>query len=99
MRYLFVLLLLAGCTTSPNMDDVEAAGIEEAKSYSAMLSAKMDRGELSEEEARYLYTQKVNELTQRFEATQRARQQPRRPAPQTTTCKPDGYGAMRCTTR
>lgn len=98
MRYLVVLLMLFGCASPPNMDDVEAAGIAEAKAYSAMLSAKMDRGELSEEEARYLYTQKVNELTQRFEATQRARQQ-RIPRQEVTTCKPDGYGGMRCTTR
>lgn len=98
-KALLIVLLLTGCATAPNMDDVEAAGIEEAKAYSAMLSAKMDRGEMTEEEARYLYTQKVNDLAQRFEATQRARQQPRRPAQQTTTCKPDGYGGMRCTTR
>lgn len=99
MRYLFVLLLLTGCAmAAPNMADIEASGIAEAKAYSAMLGAKMDRGELTEDEARYLYTQKVNELTQRFEATQRARQQ--RPASQqTTVCRPDSYGAVRCTTR
>lgn len=90
MRYLLVLMLVSACAATPNMDDVEAAGISEAKAYSAMLTGKIDRGELSEEEARYLYTRKVNELSERFEATQRARQQ------RQTRCRPDGLGGVIC---
>lgn len=90
MRYLAVLLMVFGCASAPNMADVEAAGTAEAKAYSAMLTGKIDRGEMSEEEARYLYTRKVNELTERYEATRRARQQGQ------VRCRPDGLGGVVC---
>lgn len=92
MRYLIVLLLLSACATAPNMSDVEAAGIAEAKAYSAMLQEKLDRGEMTESEARYLYQRKVNELTAIFEATARARAQ----HGQAVRCRPDGLGGVIC---
>jgi hypothetical protein len=98
-KSLFVLLILCGCAAAADFDeDIRAPLTEEAKAYSAMLTGKMDRGEMSPEEARYLYTQKVNELTERAMAAQRARYPARAPQ-QTTNCRPDGYGGMRCTTR
>lgn len=99
IRYLFVLLMLFGCAT-PARDidaDIQAPLTAEAKAYSAMLSAKMDRGEMSEEEARYLYTQKVNELADRASAAQRARYPQRQPSLQPAIrCRPDGYGGAVC---
>jgi hypothetical protein len=92
MRYLFVLLLLFGCATAPDMSDVEASGIAEAKAYSAMLQEKLDRGEMTDAEARYLYQRKVNELSAIFEATARARAQQGR----AVRCRPDGLGGIVC---
>lgn len=101
MRYLIVLLILSGCATAPQeLDaDIQAPLTAEAKAYSAALSEKMDRGELSEAEARSLYTQKVNELTERALAAHRARYPAAQPSPQVTQCRSDGYGGVRCTTR
>lgn len=97
LRYLVVLMLLAGCASAPEIDpNLEAALTAEAKAYSAMLQAKMDRGEMSPEEAKYLYTRKVNELTDRAAAHVPS---PRTVTPQTTQCHADGYGGVRCTTR
>lgn len=71
--------------------------MDEAWAYRVVLAGKVDRGEMTEDEARYLDTQKVNELTNRYEATQRARQQPRRPLFQPAIrCRPDGYGGTVC---
>lgn len=100
VRTCLFVLLLAGCA-APYMGDVEDALEREAKTYYAMLQAKIDRGEISEEEARYLATQKHNEIMQRYESAQRARRpQPIRfPRDTVTNCRPDGLGGTRCTTR
>ncbi len=102
MRYLIVLLLLTGCATAePRFDaDIETALENEAKAYAAMLREKMERGEMTEQDARYLYTKKTNELADRAVAQQRARHSVRQPRRQeTTACRPDGFGGVRCETR
>lgn len=99
MRYLAVLLLLAACAAAPDTSDVEAAGEAEAKAYAKVLTEKVQRGELSETEARYLYQQKVNDLVNRLERAQRERYSYRPIRPTETDCHPDGYGGVRCKTR
>jgi hypothetical protein len=69
MRYLAVLLILFGCAAQPRIDNAVFAPLEaELKVYAAMLSAKIDSREMSDEEAQRLYDTKVNELTARYMA-------------------------------
>lgn len=98
LRICLIVLLLAGCASPPDMSDIEQSSFAEAKAYSALLTQKLDRGEISQAEAEHLYQQKVNELSARYEATLRVRTQPA-PRREVTTCQPDGYGGVRCTTR
>jgi hypothetical protein len=73
--------------------------LEEAWAYRVMLAGKVERTEITDDEAAYLDTQKVNELTDRALAAERARY-PRVPTRrEVTQCRPDGYGGVRCTTR
>ena len=106
MRYLIVLVLLVGCATMPDMSDVELAHDQEAKSYSALLQSKMQRGEMTEEEARYLWEMKVNDIMERWNRVYRERAERAASAyrrafdrTQTTDCRPDGLGGVRCVTR
>lgn len=94
-----LLLFLSCCATAPAEPQMDQGIEAEAKAYAAMLSDRMNRGELTEAEARSLYTQKVNELADRAVAQDRARRAGPASTPQTTDCKPDGYGGVRCRTR
>lgn len=86
-------------TALQTMRDVglDDPGLQEVWTYRVFLAGKVDRGEMTEDEARYLDTKMVNEVADRFEAAQRSRKQ--RPVinyPRAVRCKPDGYGGAVC---
>lgn len=82
MRYLFVLLILAGCASSEERRRRVEAQTDAAFEQCAGVFQPGT-------EAHFNCVQKMVMGAQ-----------PPRPAPQqTTVCRPDSYGAMRCTTR
>lgn len=56
MRYLIVLLLLAGCATGPSADQLEL------NAYEAFLNEQIRKGEISLTQGQYLYARRRNEM-------------------------------------
>lgn len=98
-RFAIILLVLAGCAGARNdpqgeafVDSINA----ENNAYRAMLGGQIDRGEISVEQANYLLLQKQNQGRERIERFARERADQPSVYPRAVTCRPDGYGGMRC---
>lgn len=61
-------------------------------SYRVMLAEQVEKGETTVAQAEYLDQRKVNEIMER----QKSSPQPIRTYQPAVTCRPDGYGAVRC---
>lgn len=67
---------------------------EEVWAYRVMIGGQVDRGEITPDQAAYLDQQKVNDVLRRVSAS--APPPPKPIFSPAVTCKPDGYGGMRC---
>lgn len=67
--------------------------MDELWSYRVVLAEQVEKGQTTVDEAAYRDQQKVNEIMERLKVAPPAQRRAFQPA---VTCRPDGYGGVRC---
>jgi hypothetical protein len=67
--------------------------MDELWSYRVVLAEQVEKGQTTVDQAAYLDQQKVNEIMERLKVAPPAQRRLFQPA---VTCRPDGYGGVRC---